>query len=236
VFDRRRGGLDLGYAVTSYAVQGSTRGASTSAITATTARSELYVDITRGRASKQLYATSTTTGTEEVHLPRLDSDLLTELRGRLARGLVRTALAVDPDALAIARIRQGRDLPGLAAARRRGEAGPFDAAIQRASTAIRQLARTHPPDNLRAVLPPRPVSPHLAARWDTVAGDLAIRHALAPLRPHRQPAGDPLHRALGARPAAHNAEAWDRVTLARCCSLTPPGNNGRSRSSLWTRS
>lgn len=152
VFDRRRGGIDHGYAVTSYSVQGSTRSASTSAITATTARSELYVDITRGRDTNQLYGTRLTNdGDTEAHLPRLDSELIPTLHRHLARGTVRTALAVDPDALAVSGARRGRNLLGLLAARQRGENGPIDQAIHRTTAAVRRQARSTPPDTLRKV-------------------------------------------------------------------------------------
>ena len=126
-----------------YAVQGSTRTASTSAITATTARSELYVDITRGRDSNQLYGTRVTgDGDSEAHLPRLDGELIPTLHRHLARGTVRTALALDPDALAVSRARRGRNLLGLLAARQRGETGPID-------QAIRRTTRRSPPPSLQ---------------------------------------------------------------------------------------
>jgi len=56
-FDREHGGIDLSYAMTSYGVQGSTTDVSTSAITASTGRSEMYVDMTRGRHQNQLFGT-----------------------------------------------------------------------------------------------------------------------------------------------------------------------------------
>jgi ATP-dependent exoDNAse (exonuclease V) alpha subunit len=94
-FDRADGGVDLAYAVTSYAVQGSTNDVSTSAITASTSRSELYVDITRGRHNNQLYGTRPVkNGTDtEQHLPHLGSELDSVLRARLARSTSRTALS-----------------------------------------------------------------------------------------------------------------------------------------------
>ena len=57
VFDRPGGGLDLSYAVTSYAVQGSTRDISTSVATGATSRRELYVDMTRGRHDNKVFGT-----------------------------------------------------------------------------------------------------------------------------------------------------------------------------------
>jgi hypothetical protein len=54
---RRDVGLDHAYAVTSYAVQGTTRAVSTSRIDPTATRAEAYVDITRGQAANHLYLT-----------------------------------------------------------------------------------------------------------------------------------------------------------------------------------
>ena len=73
-FDRTDGGIDLAYAVTSHAVQGATNDVSTSAIGPSTNRSELYVDITRGRHENQLFATRAVTdvNADGAGLPRLD--------------------------------------------------------------------------------------------------------------------------------------------------------------------
>ena len=54
---RRDLGLDHAYAVTSYAVQGTTRAISTSRIDPTATRAEAYVDITRGQTANHLYLT-----------------------------------------------------------------------------------------------------------------------------------------------------------------------------------
>lgn len=53
-------GIDHAYALTSYAVQGSTHGASTSRIDPTATRAEAYVDITRGRQHNHLWITTAT--------------------------------------------------------------------------------------------------------------------------------------------------------------------------------
>ena len=76
-FDREQGGIDLAYAVTSYAVQGSTTNVSTSAITASTRRSEMYVDMTRGRHQNQLFGTRPVVAAadDDRHLPTLDAEL-----------------------------------------------------------------------------------------------------------------------------------------------------------------
>ena len=64
-------GIDHAYALTSYAVQGSTRDLSTSRIDATATRAETYVDITRGRTANHLYLTATADPLDGEHLPRL---------------------------------------------------------------------------------------------------------------------------------------------------------------------
>lgn len=77
-FDHRRTpagrpevGIDHAYALTSYAVQGSTRDTSTSRIDATATRAEAYVDITRGRHENHLYVTAATDPLDGEALPRV---------------------------------------------------------------------------------------------------------------------------------------------------------------------
>jgi hypothetical protein len=64
-------GIDHAYALTSYAVQGSTRALSTSRIDATATRAETYVDITRGRHENHLYLTAAVDPLDGEALPRL---------------------------------------------------------------------------------------------------------------------------------------------------------------------
>lgn len=66
-------GIDHAYALTSYAVQGSTHHLSTSRIDATTTRAETYVNITRGRNANHLYLTPTTDPLNGETLPKLPS-------------------------------------------------------------------------------------------------------------------------------------------------------------------
>ncbi|MGH9114003.1 MAG: ATP-dependent DNA helicase [Acidimicrobiales bacterium] len=63
-------GIDHAYALTSYAVQGSTRDVSTSRLDATATRAETYVDITRGRHENHLYVTAATDPLDGEALPR----------------------------------------------------------------------------------------------------------------------------------------------------------------------
>ncbi len=64
-------GIDHAYALTSYAVQGSTSDLSTSRVDATATRAETYVDITRGRLANHLYLTTTADPLDGEALPKL---------------------------------------------------------------------------------------------------------------------------------------------------------------------
>lgn len=66
-------GIDHAYALTSYAVQGSTRDVSTSRVDATATRAETYVDITRGRHENHLYVTAAVDPLDGEALPRIPS-------------------------------------------------------------------------------------------------------------------------------------------------------------------
>lgn len=79
-------GLDHAYAVTSYAVQGSTFERSTSRIDAGATRSETYVDITRGRQANHLFLTQAPDPLDGEHLPKApDPDLPIAVSDRLRR-------------------------------------------------------------------------------------------------------------------------------------------------------
>jgi conjugative relaxase-like TrwC/TraI family protein len=68
---RREVGIDHAYALTSYAVQGSTHDVSTSRVDSTTTRAETYVDITRGRLANHLYLSAATDALDGEALPKL---------------------------------------------------------------------------------------------------------------------------------------------------------------------
>jgi hypothetical protein len=209
-FDRPDGGIDLAYAVTSYAVQGATNNVSTSAIGPTTSRSELYVDITRGRNSNQLYGTRPVAdnGDTEQHLPRLTAELMPVLRTRLAKSGARTALGIDPHAPRTASLMKARTLAGLVAAQRRDTSSPGIAiAIARAEAAVRRIAEHEPPANLTKVLPARPGCPHLAANWCNTAGDVAVY--LATENPRIRPDQGGLRGVIGSRADAIDPTRWD---------------------------
>lgn len=68
---RREVGIDHAYALTSYAVQGSTSDVSTSRVDVTATRAETYVDITRGRLANHLYLTAATDPLDGESLPKV---------------------------------------------------------------------------------------------------------------------------------------------------------------------
>lgn len=68
---RHEVGIDHAYALTSYAVQGSTREVSTSRVDVTATRAETYVDITRGRHENHLYLTAASDPLDGEALPRV---------------------------------------------------------------------------------------------------------------------------------------------------------------------
>src|SRR5690606_20531595 len=80
-------GLDYGYALTSYAVQGATLPASTSAVTAGARRRELYVNLTRGRHDNHLFVAAPSDSLSgEGHLPRPpEDDVVTEVLAAVGR-------------------------------------------------------------------------------------------------------------------------------------------------------
>jgi hypothetical protein len=210
VFDRARGGIDLRYAVTSYAVQGDTRDLSTSALTATTTRAELYVDITRGRHSNKVYATRAVASHDDDRdrwLPTLERRLVEDLANRMATGNGAPAAAADPVAARIAQVGPRPTLAALLAACRAGH-HVDDAEIERVTAAIRAGATR--PDRLRDVVAPGPIAPHLAHRIDRLAADLAEHHATH--NPPRRHATSLLERILGPRPSAPGArDSWERT-------------------------
>ena len=213
-FDRTNGGIDLAYAVTSYAVQGATNDVSTSAITASTSRSELYVDITRGRHHNQLYGTRPVNDESDAdldeHLPRLASELGPTLRARLARSATGTALSADPTAPDAARRGRGRTLAGLVAARRRGDIRPESMkAITNAEAALRRVAEHEPPPAIRTVLPDCPSSPHLAQQWRATVADVAVFLAVESPRISHDQGGLP--GVIGSRSSAVDTTRWDHT-------------------------
>ena len=107
-------GLDLGYAVTSYAVQGATYDQSTSIVTPASSQPELYVNITRGRHHNHVIAvTPTPPNEDEPHLPRLPPPpLLAAIEHSVKHRRGETAIIdLDPDAYTAIPTRQPSPTP-----------------------------------------------------------------------------------------------------------------------------
>jgi hypothetical protein len=179
-------GLDYGYALTSYAVQGATLPASTSAVTAGARRRELYVNLTRGRHDNHLFVAAPSDGLSgEGHLPRPpEDDVVTEVLAAVGRpDEDRSALEIDPLALAVADLRTDRTPADLRALREAVDTEDPDAlavatrAEQIAANAAARAAVAEPPPWVPALLPSRPDVPWLAARWDTAVGSVAAYRA-----------------------------------------------------------
>jgi len=79
-------GIDHAYALTSYAVQGSTHPESASRIDNAATRAETYVDITRGQHANHLYLTTATDPLDGEHLPKApDPPIEDAIADRLTR-------------------------------------------------------------------------------------------------------------------------------------------------------
>jgi len=179
-------GLDYGYALTSYAVQGATLPASSSAVTAGARRRELYVNLTRGRHDNHLFiAAPSDTLAGEGHLPRPpEDDVVAEVLAAVGRpDEDRSALEIDRLALAVAEARSGQTAAGLRAQRETTD--PRDkrtiAVLARAEQVVVNAAAratiAEPPAWVAALLPHRPEVPWLADHWDDAVGAVAAYRA-----------------------------------------------------------
>jgi hypothetical protein len=212
---RSGAGLDYGYALTSYAVQGATLPASTSAVTAGARRRELYVNLTRGRHDNHLFiAAPSDSLSGEGHLPRPpEDDVVAEVLAAVGRpDEDRSALEIDPLALAVADLRAGRTPAELHAAREATDREDKRAyavarrAQQVTANAAARLAVAEPPPWASALLPSRPEVPWLAAHWDAAVGAVAAYRAR--WEPAPIPGGSITGRVLGS--PACDAQAAER--------------------------
>lgn len=182
--DKTVAGAEHAYALTSYAIQGTTNNQSSSRIDPRSTRAETYVDITRGRRANHLYITDLPDRLDGEQLPTLAPDpILTRLARRLTdSGPERPALELDPDAVPVAALAHGRSLASLAAqARADTGAGRDTTLIDRAEAAraaqVARAALADPEPALLARLPARPAAPHLAHRFDTAVTAVAVYRA-----------------------------------------------------------
>jgi conjugative relaxase-like TrwC/TraI family protein len=253
-------GIDYGYALTSYAVQGSTLPTSSSAATAGARRRELYVNLTRGRQGNHLFMAAPADVTSgEGHLPRPpEDDVIAEVLAAVSRpDDDRCALEVDPIALGAAELRVGASPAELR--RRAAATDPTDrdaAAVAMrawrvATNAAARAAIAEPPPWVPAVLPPRPDVPWIAARWDEAVGVAASYRSTWEPRPW--PGASLIGRVLGSpeegEQSAARSEAlrliagvWSDVALRhlrdysdQCIDLSPVAREVIARPPHWLR-
>lgn len=175
-------GLDHAYAVTSYAVQGSTYETSTSRIDEGATRSETNVDITRGRNSNHLFVSRAPDPLDGEHLPRVPSPPVVKAVSAALHqsGPERAAVELDPSL---------------------AEESPIHPSQRRLADA--RVARHSPPADLAARLPIREPLPCLARRWDEAVTAIAAYRAEFPASAGAGPHGW----ALGAIPVTPDGRA-----------------------------
>jgi hypothetical protein len=188
-------------------VQGATNDVSTSAITASRSRSELHVDITRGRHHNQIYGTRPVHGDAatdlDEHLLRLANELGPTLRTQLARSAPRTALSTDPTA-------PDRTRPHPTA--------PDTARLCRSQPLAELVAEHEPPAAIRSALPERPTSPHLAKQWRATAAYVALFLAVESPRTSHDQHGLP--GLIGSRHNATDPARWARTARSLRATTT----------------
>lgn len=216
---RVRPGLDYGYALTSYAVQGATLPASSSAVTAGARRRELYVNLTRGRQDNHLFVAAPADSLAgEGHLPRPpEDDVVAEVLAAVSRpDEDRSALEIDPLALAVAEARAGRTPVQLRALRDaidvedKREAAVLARAEAIVLAAASRAAVAEPPAWVPSLLPDRPSVPWIAARWDVAVASVATYRARWEPAPMLG-ASSPAARVLGS--PAHEEQATERAAV-----------------------
>jgi len=167
----RPAGIDLAYAMTSYAVQGATNAASTSIVTEGTGAAELLVDITRGREENVLVAIGR--GDDEF-APTTD-DIAQRVANSVRVDDLRTIQERDPAAIAL----HESGLAGLTLAEIANVAPQHprlvtERAVEQRVETLHLLVRHQTPHAVTALIGQRPDIEWQAARWEEVAGDIAV--------------------------------------------------------------
>lgn len=179
-------GLELGYSVTSHGVQGATLEQSTSLLTNRTTRAEAYVNMTRGEASNTFVLVERDDGEiEYLPAPEGGRALDAQIAANLDRDVDAPAIALDPEALDVHTIANGRTLARLHRGALRSspdgdvaESHPLlHRAIVQRTEAVRAIAITDPPEEITEHLPPKPDQPHLARQWEQTVADVAVHQA-----------------------------------------------------------
>ncbi len=167
-------GLDHAYAVTSYAVQGSTFAESTSRIDENASRSETYVDITRGRSANHLYLTRSLDPLDGEHLPKSPAPPIEVAVGsRLAgSGPERAAIDVDPAAPSALSSAMHESFPSEPDPTVTDGTAAVAAAVERRRRRAERFGGRRLDSAVVAHLCPRSHVPFLARQWDETAAGL----------------------------------------------------------------
>ncbi len=153
--------LDLGYAITTYGIQGATVDEISSIIAPGQDLAGLYVSLTRGRRNNELLITQHQPHELATETPTVD--LVKEVVGSINDRHHVPAIIADPELPA---------LTNQTASRRLSQDEDRMTVIQRDRARRRGIAEPNP--KVLAAMPPRPVIPWLAKEWDRVVGEIAV--------------------------------------------------------------
>lgn len=175
-------GIDLAYAMTSYAVQGATNEASTSVVTDGTGAAELLVDITRGRDENVLIAV----GRGDDEFSPENDDIATRVANSVRVEDLRTVQERDPAAVAL----HESGLAGLTLAEIAKVASEHPKhvtgrAVEQRVETLHLWIRHQTPDAVSALIGQRPDIEWQAARWEEVAGEIVVFNDRWPPGPRR---------------------------------------------------
>ena len=153
--------LDLGYAITTYGIQGATVDEISSIVAPGQDLAGLYVSLTRGRRNNELLITQ-----HEPHELTTESptvDLVKEVVDSINDRHHVPAIIADPELSTLtnqpASLRPSRDEDRMTV-------------IQR--DRVRRKGIAEPEPKVLAAMPPRPIIPWLAKDWDHVIGEIAV--------------------------------------------------------------
>ena len=153
--------LDLGYAITTYGIQGATVDEISSIIAPGQDLAGLYVSLTRGRRNNELLITQHVPHELATETPAVD--LVKEVADSVNDRHHVPAIIADPELPALT-----NQPPSLRPSRDE----------DRLSVIQRDRARRHgiaePDPKVLAAMPPRPIVPWLAKEWDHVVGEIAV--------------------------------------------------------------
>ena len=153
--------LDLGYAITTYGIQGATVDEISSIIAPGQDLAGLYVSLTRGRRNNELLITQHEP--HELATPTPDVDLVKDIAASINDRHHVPAIIADPDL---------SDLTNQPPSRRPNHDDDRMTVIRR--DRVRRQGIAEPDPKVLAAMPQRPVVPWLAKDWDRIVGEIAV--------------------------------------------------------------